>query len=278
MPNRIIKESICTSPSIDGLSWFEEVFFYRLIVNCDDYGRFDGRIPVLKGRLFPLKDTTAQQIESALSKLVKAGMVTVYEYDHRPYLQLENWGAHQTIRCKKSRYPDPKADASRCKQMHANVPVIQSNPIQSESVSESVSNPNEEEAEGRARDWNAFGEAPERPPTDTVEAYLMANLAYMSTGNIEELDALEAQGATPELIRFAVDTACAAGANNWKYVKTVLTNWLQAHITTVAAAKAEQEAFKAGKARAAPGRPSQPALSRAEQFMELARRYESDES
>ena len=55
MPNRIIKESVCTSDSVDGLSWFEEVFFYRLIVNCDDYGRFDARPAVLKSRLFPLK-------------------------------------------------------------------------------------------------------------------------------------------------------------------------------------------------------------------------------
>lgn len=48
MPNRIIKESICVSDSIDSLSWFEEVLFYRLIVVCDDYGRFDGRIPIIK--------------------------------------------------------------------------------------------------------------------------------------------------------------------------------------------------------------------------------------
>ena len=56
MPNRIIKESICRSDSIDSLSWFEEVLFYRLIVVCDDYGRFDGRPAVVKGSCFPLKD------------------------------------------------------------------------------------------------------------------------------------------------------------------------------------------------------------------------------
>ena len=43
MPNRILKESIRTSDTIGELSWFEEVLFYRLIVSCDDYGRFDGR-------------------------------------------------------------------------------------------------------------------------------------------------------------------------------------------------------------------------------------------
>ena len=37
MPNRILKESICRSDTIDHLTWFEEVLFYRLIVSCDDY-------------------------------------------------------------------------------------------------------------------------------------------------------------------------------------------------------------------------------------------------
>ena len=55
MPNRILKESICTSDQIDALTWFDEVVWYRLIVNCDDYGRMDGRPAVLKSRLFPLK-------------------------------------------------------------------------------------------------------------------------------------------------------------------------------------------------------------------------------
>ena len=36
MPNRIIKESIRTSDSINDLTWFEEVLFYRLMVSCDD--------------------------------------------------------------------------------------------------------------------------------------------------------------------------------------------------------------------------------------------------
>ena len=59
--NRIIKESICASDTIDQLTYFEEVFFYRLIVNCDDYGRFDARLPILKARLFPLKSVTEKK-------------------------------------------------------------------------------------------------------------------------------------------------------------------------------------------------------------------------
>lgn len=136
--------------------------------------------------------------------------------------------------------------------------------------------PKKEEAEeGAPDDWNPFGEPPKAPPTDTIESYLMANLAYMSPGNMKELDDLESQGATPELIRYAVDTACAAGANKWSYVKAILTGWLSAHITTVAAAKADQEAHRTKSVQSAhPRAPAQPALSKAEQFMEMARRYE----
>lgn len=64
MPNRIIKESICRSEEIDSLSWFEEVLFYRLIVTCDDFGRYDGRAKIIKGSCFPLKDITEKDIDS----------------------------------------------------------------------------------------------------------------------------------------------------------------------------------------------------------------------
>ncbi len=107
MPNRIIKESVCRSDTIDSLSWFEEVLFYRLIVVCDDYGRFDGRAAIIKGSCFPLKDVTAKQIDESLGKLVSVGLVRVYEAQGRPYLQMSTWEKHQQIRATKSKFPSP---------------------------------------------------------------------------------------------------------------------------------------------------------------------------
>lgn len=107
MPNRIIKESICRSDSIDSLSWFEEVLFYRLIVVCDDFGRYDGRPAIIRGACFPLKDIRLDQIESALSKLSIAGMIRRYKVEDRTFLQLTSWEQHQQIRAKKSKYPAP---------------------------------------------------------------------------------------------------------------------------------------------------------------------------
>ena len=137
MPNRIIKESICTSSSIDCLTWFEEVFFYRLMVNADDYGRMDARTAILRAKLLPLKENlTDKLIASTLQRLVSAGLVSTYMVEDKPYLRLPSWEKHQTIRNLKSKYPEPPEDVcaqtqsieSNCIQLHANAPVIQSNP------------------------------------------------------------------------------------------------------------------------------------------------------
>lgn len=147
MPNRILKESICASESVDGLSWAEECFFYRLIVNCDDYGRMDARPAILRARLFPLKNLADRQIANMLQAVCAAGMAECYEADGRPYVQLCTWERHQSVRAKRSKFPSPpmreraNATESVCGQMHADAPDIQS---ESESQSES-----EECAEGR---------------------------------------------------------------------------------------------------------------------------------
>jgi hypothetical protein len=201
MPNRIIKESIRASDSINELSWFEEVLFYRLIVSCDDYGRFDGRIAIIKGTCFPLKDVTTKDIEKALNKLVAVGLVGHYEVEEKPYLQLLAWERHQTIRAKKSKYPEPdvesmkesenmckqmNADASRKKHVQVNAPVIQSNPNPiRESKSESYS--------GDARLDDALGEYKKmrkqikKPMTDRAMELAIGKLQKMTTDVDEQI-------------------------------------------------------------------------------------------
>ena len=137
MPNRILKESICTSENIDQLSPNAENAFYRLMVNCDDYGRMDGRVKVIKSRLFPLKDITEDDMLRLLAELEKADLIKAYEVDGHPYLQMKTWDRHQQVRAKRSKYPSP--DESICNQMISNDIKCPRNPIQSESLSESES-------------------------------------------------------------------------------------------------------------------------------------------
>lgn len=155
MPNRIIKESICTSDSIDQLGWFEEVLFYRLIVNCDDFGRFDGRPAVVKNRLFPLKENlTLKNVETAINKLARAGLIAPYTSGGKPFLFLPTWNAHQNVRAKKSKYPEPE---NICIQMNADDSNSPRNPIQSESNSKSESE--SKPARAREMDFEIFWKA-----------------------------------------------------------------------------------------------------------------------
>ena len=134
MPNRIIKESICTSEEIDHLTPEQEVFFYRLMVNVDDYGLLDARPKILASKCFPLKSVDTKKIEAWLQALAGVGLINRYEVEGLPYLAIAKWAQHQQIRAKRPKYPAPESgSAIICNQVQANVPVIQSNPIQSES-------------------------------------------------------------------------------------------------------------------------------------------------
>jgi hypothetical protein len=102
MPNRLLKEGIVDSSAIDGLTAQEEVFFYRLLVVSDDFGRMDARLPILKSRCFPLKDIQSATIESNLQSLVRQELINRYQIDGKPYLQILKW--EQRIRSK-GKYP-----------------------------------------------------------------------------------------------------------------------------------------------------------------------------
>lgn len=145
MPNRIIKESICTSDNLNILTPEVEVFFYRLMVNCDDYGIMDARPSILRAKCFALKldSVTEDAIEGWLKVLAskEVRLIFLYECDGKRYLKFTNWEIHQQIRAKRSKYPTPDSESVNLisfdingNHVIANVP---ENPIQSESKSES---------------------------------------------------------------------------------------------------------------------------------------------
>ncbi len=141
MPNRIIKESICISEDIDVLNPEEEVFFYRILVCCDDYGRMEARPKLVRAKCYPLRvdNISIEDIERMLAKL-SINLITLYEVEEKIYLQVNTWEKHQNIRASKSKYPSvdegkiiilevdsicnhANTDENICKQIHTNVPV-----------------------------------------------------------------------------------------------------------------------------------------------------------
>ncbi len=130
MPNRIIKESICTSKNLNTLSAEAERLFYRLMVKCDDFGRYFADADIIKGNCFPRKpEIKAKDIEKWLKELVKAELIIIYRIKDESYLQYVTFGEHQTRRANRSKYPDPReqlqANESGCLQTKTNAPLFE---------------------------------------------------------------------------------------------------------------------------------------------------------
>lgn len=197
MPNRIIRESIRTSESINKLRPLEEILFYRLIVSCDDYGRFDARPAIIKGSCFPLRNVTVKDIENALASLSTVGMIDLYEVEGKPYLQLTNWEQYQSVRAKKSKYPDKscgdlKASENICNHLLADVPVIQS---LSESLSESYSGTKQytgvERLDIAMNDFIEFRKKIKKPMTDRAIQLAISRLDKMTNSDDEKIAIIE---------------------------------------------------------------------------------------
>lgn len=203
MPDRIIKESICTSETLNQLTDFEERFWNRLTVNCDDYGRFDARPAILKGRLFPLMDgKTHKDMTAALLRLASVGLVELYEVDGRPFLQVVTWSKHQRIRAKRSKFPPP---AETCCHMPSDDSICPRNPIQSKS------NPNPSEC----------GSVFAPPLAAVMSAYLDKINPTPSQTSLDELKGyVERLGA--EVCLRAIDKALDAGKATWNYIRGTL--------------------------------------------------------
>lgn len=106
MPNRLLREGITTSDRIESLSEAEEVFYYRLLVVADDFGRMDARPAILKAQCFPLRDSaTPARIEQWLAALAEKGLIVRYSSpDGAPLLAVNRW--EQRVRSR-ARYAGP---------------------------------------------------------------------------------------------------------------------------------------------------------------------------
>ena len=256
MPNRILKESICTSETIAVLSAEEEVFFYRLLVNCDDYGRMDGRTAILRAKCFPLAvdRVTDSDIEKWLEVLVGVQLVRVYTVEGKPYLQVVTWDRHQQVRAKKSKYPEPPLSDSARNQMISDDGICPRNPIQSESNP----NPNPKDEDDARADQSSDREAviayiQRHHPTWDGDWRTRQELGIFAEelGGQGWLLILEALKRTDE----------SRPSNPWKYLQGVLRAWREEGIRTLDQLQIADEQRKArsssqgGRAR---GRPAAP--------------------
>ena len=159
MPNRIIKESLCSSEKIASLSDFEFRLWVGLITQVDDAGRGDARPAIIKGRVFPFRERLSiKDIDAALQALAAKGCVSLYTVDGKPYFLFPGWVKHQRVRDCKPKYPEPPENlnlpqsAASCGELPQYAALIQS---------ESNPNPN---PESNPKEYCAEPQAADAPP------------------------------------------------------------------------------------------------------------------
>lgn len=108
MPQRFLRPGITNSDAWNAVSFGAQSFFVRLLTLVDDWGRFDGRIPILHGQCFALRpELKPQHTAGFRSELMRAGLIQVYDVDGKDFIQLTKW--QERTRGDRSKYPEPPA-------------------------------------------------------------------------------------------------------------------------------------------------------------------------
>lgn len=131
MPDRIVRAGILTSEPVNQLSWGAEVFYRRLMNVADDYGRYDGRLSVIRGQLYALQidRATEAQIDEWIIECHNAKLVLRYIVNGKTYLEIAKFD--QRIRSAASKWPTPldtcehsPTTADNVRQPPTNAPVV----------------------------------------------------------------------------------------------------------------------------------------------------------
>lgn len=110
--NHVQHQLVLENDHVNKLSLLAEIFFHRLINVVDRYGCFDARPMVLRARLYTLKldDVTCANMTEWLTECSNAGLITCYEVDGLPYLQIA--GFKRRMGPRKTDCPEPPEEVS----------------------------------------------------------------------------------------------------------------------------------------------------------------------
>jgi len=131
MPNRVIREGFLDSDKVNTLNAPEQIFFLRLMLVADDFGRFDARPKFLESKCYPMSKKRIN-INKMLKRIHEVGLCKIYTVDGKQYLEIIDFG--QRTRIMRSKYPECPQGADRPPQSAAGsgLKPNQTNPIQNQ--------------------------------------------------------------------------------------------------------------------------------------------------
>ena len=203
MPNRVIREGFLDSEKINSLSDQEQIFYIRLLLVVDDYGRYDARPELIKSRCYPVTDKRQSIVSTMLTKLNKVGLLVLYNVDNKNYLEICNY--NQRLRQKREKYPAPNIGVIvECLTDDSYVRP-ESNPIQSESEKNIETNPNPKELNNFDIAFNDFRD-------------MRKKIKKAMTPRAEELILIELNKLAPENENEQIQILNKSTMNDWQGV------------------------------------------------------------
>lgn len=97
MANRIIKDSIYTSPNLNQLGVWAERHFYRVLMLADDYGCFESTPAVVRGICYPLQESLrSSEIEKWQQELRDKKIISTWTQDGHEYSAFLTFDKHNS--------------------------------------------------------------------------------------------------------------------------------------------------------------------------------------
>ncbi len=139
MPQRFLRPGITNSERWNSVYWNAQSLFIRLLTLVDDFGRCDGRPPVILGQCFSVWNALHQkescdllQLEQMLQQLAASGLVSIYETDDKVVIQISQWQERirEGVKEKWPSNPNPKLQhvAASCSKLLPSSPPPPSSP------------------------------------------------------------------------------------------------------------------------------------------------------
>ena len=108
MPNRVIRDSILTSRQVGQLDWFQQALLVRLILSCDDCGRYFAAPDIIRNRFFCIyPGVTQDQVTQGMERLEELGFIITYRVEGELYCAFPN-GANIRSAAPAGKYTRPR--------------------------------------------------------------------------------------------------------------------------------------------------------------------------
>lgn len=95
MPNRVIKDSIWTSPTLAKLPNYIQDQWTRWLLMADDWGCFNADPQIIKGLIYPKRNESINKIIKIRNDFEEAGLLFVWNNSEREWGFFVSWDNHQ---------------------------------------------------------------------------------------------------------------------------------------------------------------------------------------